>query len=289
MCCTSCPTAGMSARPPCCTASCGFLDAGAASRLAVESLLSSLKHHPVATFDVDELIDWRAVLGSRSSRITTARSHRALVLHGLRDESGPPFLLLTGPEPDRWERWPWRVGRSARGTADGRHVEHPDGGAATRPITLTTAVTDVAGDGGESVGRGDQGAGPHAVRLGSGSVRPAGTRWASLRTSPTHHHILTAGGAPLIQSVVGATNLALPTADLKRVADTADAEIATQVAESNNAEAIQALEKPVRTPTSAHAGGAGKPHRLVGVADRRRDRCSVEEFLAGFDQPEDDK
>ena len=56
----------------------GFLDAGAASRLAVESLLSSLKHHPVATFDVDELIDFgRAVLGSRSSRITTARSHRA--------------------------------------------------------------------------------------------------------------------------------------------------------------------------------------------------------------------
>src|SRR5688500_17999019 len=38
----------------------GFIDAGAAGRLAREHLLSSLPHRVVARFDVDQLLDYRS-------------------------------------------------------------------------------------------------------------------------------------------------------------------------------------------------------------------------------------
>jgi predicted ATP-grasp superfamily ATP-dependent carboligase len=86
----------------------GFVDAGAATRLAREHLLSTLNARPVATFDADQLLDYR----SRRPVMLFVAEHweeydePQLALHLLRDDTGSPFLLLSGPEPDlQWERF----------------------------------------------------------------------------------------------------------------------------------------------------------------------------------------
>jgi predicted ATP-grasp superfamily ATP-dependent carboligase len=86
----------------------GFVDAGSAKRLAREHLLRTLDNQLVATFDVDQLFDYRA----RRPEMTFATDHWAaytapsLAIHALRDQDGTGFLMLAGPEPDvQWERF----------------------------------------------------------------------------------------------------------------------------------------------------------------------------------------
>ncbi|MGC5030552.1 proteasome assembly chaperone family protein [Micromonospora sp. DT229] len=96
----------------------GFVDAGNASRLAREQLLTSLESRQIARFDLDQLFDYR----SRRPVMTFVEDHwesydtPELVLHLLHDDDDTPFLLLTGPEPDlQWERFVAAVaGLSAR-------------------------------------------------------------------------------------------------------------------------------------------------------------------------------
>lgn len=86
----------------------GFVDAGNATRLAREHLVETLDARTVATFDVDQLLDYR----SRRPPMIFVEDHwdqyddPRLDLHLLHDDEGTPFLLLTGPEPDlQWERF----------------------------------------------------------------------------------------------------------------------------------------------------------------------------------------
>ncbi|MGN6612019.1 MAG: PAC2 family protein [Angustibacter sp.] len=86
----------------------GFVDAGSATRLVTDHLLETLEHEVVATFDADQLVDYR----SRRPAMVFDRDHYAsfdepqLQLHAVRDLDGRSFLLLTGPEPDtQWERF----------------------------------------------------------------------------------------------------------------------------------------------------------------------------------------
>jgi hypothetical protein len=86
----------------------GFIDAGGAKRLAREHLLSSFDSQVVATFDVDQLLDYRA----RRPAMLFVEDHwesyddPQLAVHLLHDAGGTPFLVLAGPEPDvQWERF----------------------------------------------------------------------------------------------------------------------------------------------------------------------------------------
>jgi len=86
----------------------GFVDAGAATRLAREHLLASLPNQVLASFDLDQLFDYRA----RRPSMIFVEDHweeyeePRLVLHLLRDGVDAPFLMLAGPEPDlQWERF----------------------------------------------------------------------------------------------------------------------------------------------------------------------------------------
>lgn len=86
----------------------GFTDAGHAVHLATKHLRESLETELVASFDVDELLDYR----SRRPIMTFKTDHFAdyaepeLNLYALRDTVGTPFLLLAGMEPDlKWERF----------------------------------------------------------------------------------------------------------------------------------------------------------------------------------------
>ncbi|WP_420749571.1 proteasome assembly chaperone family protein [Rhodococcus sp. O3] len=86
----------------------GFADAGHAVRLATTHLRESLETELVASFSVDELIDYR----SRRPLMTFKSDHFSdyaapeLNLYALVDTDGTPFLLLAGVEPDlKWERF----------------------------------------------------------------------------------------------------------------------------------------------------------------------------------------
>ncbi|MGJ9371666.1 PAC2 family protein [Nesterenkonia sp. CF4.4] len=85
----------------------GHTDAGSLSEQLSESLLGTLPHRRLASFDVDELFDYR----SRRPQITFTDNRfsnfeaPSLELYEVRDALGRPFLFLTGDEPDyQWER-----------------------------------------------------------------------------------------------------------------------------------------------------------------------------------------
>lgn len=84
----------------------GYADAGHAVESSADHLLAALDSRPVASFNNDELIDYR----SRRPAVTmdnhriTGMEHINLGIRVLRDTEGRSFLLLSGPEPDlRWE------------------------------------------------------------------------------------------------------------------------------------------------------------------------------------------
>lgn len=86
----------------------GFMDAGEVGGQVVEHLLEQGDPTVVARFDHDRLVDYRA----RRPVLTFDGDHWSdyeppeILLHLLRDATGAPFLLLTGPEPDvEWERF----------------------------------------------------------------------------------------------------------------------------------------------------------------------------------------
>jgi PAC2 family len=86
----------------------GFLDAGNAAARAAQHLTDLSDGPIVATFDVDQLHDYRA----RRPPMTFIEDHWAayeapeLVLREVQDAAGARFLMLTGPEPDvQWERF----------------------------------------------------------------------------------------------------------------------------------------------------------------------------------------
>ncbi|MGH3780301.1 MAG: PAC2 family protein [Pseudonocardiaceae bacterium] len=86
----------------------GFVDAGQAGQLAVAHLLTNLQHRVVATFDVDQLLDYRSrrPLMIFDEDRWASYDQPELVLYEVQDCADTTFLLLTGPEPDLlWERF----------------------------------------------------------------------------------------------------------------------------------------------------------------------------------------
>ncbi|WP_300344288.1 PAC2 family protein [Nesterenkonia sp.] len=85
----------------------GHTDAGSLSEQLAESLLGRLPNKRLASFDVDELFDYRSRrphLTFTDNRFTDYQGPQ-LNLFEVRDAMDRPFLLLTGDEPDfQWER-----------------------------------------------------------------------------------------------------------------------------------------------------------------------------------------
>lgn len=84
----------------------GYADAGQAVGHAGELLLEELDHRTLASFNSEELLDYRSrrpPVTMEGSRIREVKNLE-LTLDAVKDNSGAPFLLLTGPEPDfRWD------------------------------------------------------------------------------------------------------------------------------------------------------------------------------------------
>ena len=121
----------------------GFSDAGHAVRLAAEHLKDALESELVASFAIDDLLDYR----SRRPLMTFKVDHFTeyddphLNLYALRDSLGTPFLLLAGLEPDlQWERFVTAVRLLAERLGVRRTVglgAIPMAVPHTRPVTMT--------------------------------------------------------------------------------------------------------------------------------------------------------
>ena len=126
----------------------GFVDAGQAGRLFSAHLLEQLDHEVLATFDHDQLHDYRsrrpAMIFDTNQWKSYADLH--LRLYRMVDDQGEVFLLLHGPEPDvQWERMAAAVlglieefGVRLTVSVHGIPMAVPH----TRPITLTAHSTD---------------------------------------------------------------------------------------------------------------------------------------------------
>lgn len=126
----------------------GFSDAGHAIRLAAEHLKSSLESELVASFAIDDLLDYR----SRRPMMTFKTDHFThydepqLNLYALRDTAGTPFLLLAGLEPDlQWERFVTAVRLLAERLGVRRTIglgTIPMAVPHTRPVSMTAHSKD---------------------------------------------------------------------------------------------------------------------------------------------------
>jgi hypothetical protein len=126
----------------------GFSDAGHAIRLAAAHLQSALDTELVASFAIDDLLDYRSrrpLMTFKTDHFTDYDDPR-LNLYALRDSLGTPFLLLAGLEPDlQWERFVTAV----RLLAERLGVRQTIGLGAipmavphTRPVTMTAHSTN---------------------------------------------------------------------------------------------------------------------------------------------------
>ncbi|MDT5125523.1 MAG: hypothetical protein QOH54_1167 [Mycobacterium sp.] len=126
----------------------GFSDAGHAIRLAATHLKNTLDTELVASFAIDELLDYR----SRRPLMTFKTDHFThydepeLSLYALHDSVGTPFLLLAGLEPDlRWERFITAVRLLAERLGVRQVIglgTIPMAVPHTRPVTMTAHSND---------------------------------------------------------------------------------------------------------------------------------------------------
>lgn len=283
----------------------GFIDAGQAGALARDHLLQTMDHRPVATFDVDLLLDYRsrrpAMLFVGDHWETYDQPH--LVLHEVTDASGTRFLLLEGAEPDvAWERFITAVTSlvellGVRLTIGIHGI--PMGVPHTRPTSVTAHAT-----------RPELVAGRDAW-VGTVQVPGSVTNLLELRLGQAGHdamgfavhvpHYLAQADYPdaaaaLLENVAAATDLTLPTATLREAAERTRTELDEQVAASSEVAAVvHALEQQYDTYVAARGGDA--PGDEQGLLAGRRGfptadelGAELERFLAeqqkGSDPPE---
>ena len=222
----------------------GFVDAGSAIQLTREHLLEHLESRVIATFDLDQLLDYR----SRRPPMVFVEDHFAsyeqpsLAVHLVRDQLGSEFLMLAGPEPDlQWERFiaaitglierfgvRLTVGLNAIPMA----VPH------TRPVSVTAHATD------RSL------LGEHESWLQRVQVPASVGNLLEFRLGETGHdalgyavhvpHYLAQATYPaaaelLLDSISANTGLALPTGQLREAARLVRADVDKQIAEDEQA------------------------------------------------------
>ncbi len=272
----------------------GFVDAGSTGQLVREHLLEALEHRIVARFDVDSLIDYRA----RRPSMTFDRDHWAaydapeLVVRLVEDEAGTPFLLLSGPEPDRlWEGFTASVlhlvKRLGVGLVVGVHGI-PMGVPHTRPVGMTSHATRP-----ELVTRNSwfdkvqvpgSAAGLLELRLGE-----AGHDAVGLAVHVPHYlaqSAYPAAAVAAVEAIAAATGLSLPSERLREAAARTDADIAEQVDGNDEVEkVVRALEQQY----DAFAGAAERDNLLAESQDMPTAEelgAQFERFLAEQDGPE---
>jgi hypothetical protein len=86
----------------------GWVDAGLGAANAILNILGSVETEPLATFDTDALIDYRArrPVARIVEGVNTGLKWQQLQLRAGRDAAGNDMAFLVGPEPDfRWHEF----------------------------------------------------------------------------------------------------------------------------------------------------------------------------------------
>jgi predicted ATP-grasp superfamily ATP-dependent carboligase len=274
----------------------GFVDAGSATYLTREHLLTALDARLVGVFDADQLIDYR----SRRPPMIFLEDHweqyeePSIRLYLLRDDEGTPFLLLAGSEPDlQWERFIGAVldlvqRHGVRLTVGLNAI--PMAVPHTRPIGVTAHGTrpeliagyepwlhrvQVPGSAGNLL----------EYRLGQHGHDAMGF------AVHVPHYLAQmeypAAAQELLASVSRATGLLLPTAELRVTAEAVRADVDKQIAQSDEARTlVHGLEEQY----DAYVRGRRGPGLLADTsslpsADELG--AELERFLAEQNRPND--
>lgn len=292
---------GLGDGPVMLTALDGFLDAGSASGLAVAHLLESSPGRVVASFEVDEFYDYRA----RRPPMSFVRDHYGdyeaprLVVRLMQDEQRTPYLLLTGPEPDiRWEAFAEAVRTmvqhfEVRLTVSVGSV--PMAVPHTRPVQVTNHATSKRLLIADNVWRGE-------IRIPSSAQSLLELRlgeWGHDATGFVAHipHYVAQFGYPeaaaaMLRQVAAVTGLQWDVAALDAAAAERQAEIAEQVADSDEVRAVVAgLEQQYDAfhnagPSLIQEDGALPESSELPTGEELG--AQFEQFLAGLDQTEED-
>ena len=293
---------GLGDGPVMLTALDGFLDAGSASALAIGHLLESSAGRVVASFEVDEFYDYRA----RRPPMSFVKDHYSdyeaprLVVRLMHDDRRTPYLLLTGPEPDvRWEAFAEAV-RAVVEQFDVRLTVSmgsvPMAVPHTRPVQVTNHATAKRLLIADNVWQGE-------IRIPSSAQSLLELRlgeWGHDATGFVAHipHYVAQFGYPeaaaaMLRQVGSVTGLQWDTAALDAAAAERQAEIASQVADSDEVRAVVAgLEQQY---DAFHEGGPNLLEQDDGTMPDARDLptgeelgAQFEQFLAGLDNTEDE-
>ena len=257
----------------------GFVDAGNAGQLAAEHLLDELTTTRLATFDVDQLLDYRSRRPLMTFDQTTWASYAEpeLVVDVVEDANGVPFLLLHGVEPDvQWERYVAAVRQIVErfdvSLTVGLHGI-PMGIPHTRPLSVTAHATrpELVAD--------------HQSWFGTVQVPASASALLELRLGQSGHdalgfavhvpHYLAQSAFPqasqaALQKIERATGLELNVESLTPAADEAMQEIERQVGASEDVAAVvHALEEQYDAFTRS-IGRTSLLAGLVGHPDGRR-------------------
>jgi predicted ATP-grasp superfamily ATP-dependent carboligase len=265
----------------------GFMDAGAAGRLVTEHLLSSMNPRTVATFDADALLDYRSRRPPMIFDTSRWIDYKApeLTLQACEDAVGVPFLVLTGPEPDRsWEAFTAAVIELVR-RLDVSLTVGLHGIPMAVPHTRETELTphgnrpDLLGESTSWIGRVEVPGSVGALleyRLDEAGHDAIGF------TAHVPHYLSQAeypsAAIALLNGITATTGLAFRLADLEEAAGQARKQIDDQVAASEEiAEAVRGLE--ARYDAVAAASGNSLP--MAGPDTRMPD---AEEIAAEFER-----
>jgi hypothetical protein len=265
----------------------GFVDAGQTQRLLTDHVLATLPHTIVASFDVDQLMDYRG----RRPAMTFDRDRwssyddPSLVLYRVTDADGEPFLVLYGPEPDyQWARVIQAIQKLNRMLGVTLTVSiHgiPMAVPHTRPIGRTAHATS------------PKLIGEHESLFGTVQVPGSITALLELRLGEAGHdslgfaihvpHYLAQaqfGDAAVLglESFVATTGLNIPAEDLVATAGLNRAEIVQEIAGSEEvSQVVEALERQY----DAYIQGREKPGLL---ATDVRDLPTADEIGAEFEE-----
>jgi proteasome assembly chaperone (PAC2) family protein len=270
----------------------GFVDAGNAARLAMEALVEGREPRLVARFDVDQLVDYRSrrpPLRFETDR-WAAYSRPELDVVALTDTGETEYLLLAGPEPDmQWERFCAAVEQIVRRfgvrlvinlTAIPMAVPH------TRPIGVTVHGTRPELTEGHEAWFATAHVPGSAVGLMEFRLGEAGLDAMGFAVHVPHY--LARAEYPqaarvLLDHVGLAAGLYLPTESVTKAAERTEAEIAEQVAGSEEVrQVVEALEQQYDMVSSGRAErtSMGLSGELPSADELA---AEVERFLRGED------
>ncbi|MFL6054270.1 MAG: proteasome assembly chaperone family protein [Actinoallomurus sp.] len=267
----------------------GFMDAGRAGRLATQHL-RTLGARRVAMFDVDSLIDYRS---RRSPMIFdtdrwTDYEAPELAVYACEDAVGVPFLVMTGPEPDRaWERFAGAV-ISLCERLDVRMAIGVHGIPMAVPHTRETGLTphgnrsDLLGEHPAWINRAEVPG--SAAALIEYRMAEAGRDAIGFAAHVPHYLAQAAyptAAIALLNGITSATGLMFPAADLDEAAAEARTQIDGEVAASDDVvEAVRNLEVQYDAVMEAGRNSlplAGSPARMP---DGEEIAAEFERFLA---------